>query len=151
MRRKEKEIKEKAIIEEIIKQSQVCRLAMVDQDKPYVVPMSFGYDGSHIYFHSAQEGRKMEVLKKNPNVCFEFDEMIKLMKSKEACDWGVSFKSVIGEGKAVLLDDITEKTHAFGVIMAQYSKRIFEFPKESLEKTALIKVVITRLAGKQSV
>jgi nitroimidazol reductase NimA-like FMN-containing flavoprotein (pyridoxamine 5'-phosphate oxidase superfamily) len=149
MRRKEKEIKEMQVIEEIIKQSQVCRLAMVDQDKPYVVPMSFGYDGSHIYFHSALEGRKIEVLKKNPQVCFEFDEVIKLMKNKDACEWGIAFKSVIGEGRAVFLEDTREKAHGLGVIMAQYSKRVFEFPKPSMDKTAVIKVAITRITGKQ--
>ena len=150
MRRKEKEIKEMIIIEEIIKQAKVCRLAMVDQDKPYVVPLSFGYDGSHIYFHSALEGRKMDVLAKNPHVCFEFDEVIKIMKNKEACKWGMAFKSVIGEGRAVMVDDLAEKTHALGVIMAEYSKRVFEFPKESMEKTAVIKVIITSITGKQS-
>lgn len=150
MRRKEKEIKEMVVIEEIIKQSQVCRLAMVDQDKPYVVPMSFGYDGSHIYFHSALEGRKMDLLGKNPHVCFEFDEVTKIMKNKEACEWGIAYKSVIGEGRAVLVDDVTEKSHALGLIMAQYSNRSFEFPKESMEKTAVIKVAITRITGKQS-
>jgi len=148
MRRKEKEIKDMALIEEIIKQSRVCRLAMVDGDKPYVIPMSFGYDGS-LYFHSALEGRKIEVLKKNPQVCFEFDEVTKLVKNKDACEWGMAFKSVIGEGEAVFVEDITQKAHGLGVIMAQYSNRSFEFPKESMEKTAVIKVVITRITGKQ--
>jgi len=136
------------LIEEIIKQSRVCRLAMVDGDKPYVIPMSFGYDGS-LYFHSALEGRKIEVLKKNPQVCFEFDEVTKLVKNKDACEWGMAFKSVIGEGEAVFVEDITQKAHGLGVIMAQYSNRSFEFPKESMEKTAVIKVVITRITGKQ--
>jgi nitroimidazol reductase NimA-like FMN-containing flavoprotein (pyridoxamine 5'-phosphate oxidase superfamily) len=149
MRRKEKEIKEMGIIDEIIKQSKVCRLAMVDQDRPYVVPMSFGYDGSHIYFHSALEGRKIEVLRKNPHVCFEFDQVFKLIKDKDACEWGMSFKSVIGEGRACLVEDLTEKTHALGVIMAQYSKRAFQFSRSSLEKTAVIKVVIHKITGKQ--
>jgi len=149
MRRKEKEIKDMAIIEEIIKQSQVCRLAMVDGDTPYVIPMSFGYDGSHIYFHSALEGRKIEVLKKNPRVCFEFDEVIKLKKNKDACEWGMGFKSVIGEGNASLVEDLAQKNHGLGVIMAQYSSRTFEFPKESVDKTAVIKVAITRITGKQ--
>jgi uncharacterized protein len=149
MRRKEKEIKEMAIIDTIIKEAQVCRLAMVDQDKPYVVPLSFGYDGAHIYFHSALEGRKIEVLRKNPHVCFEFDQVIKLKKHKEACEWGMSFKSVIGEGQAILVEEITEKIHALGVIMAQYSQRRFEFSRESMEKTAVIKVVIRQITGKQ--
>ncbi len=137
-----------ALIEEVIKQSRVCRLGLVDGDKPYVIPMSFGYDGS-LYFHSALAGRKIEVLKKNPQVCFEFDEVTKLVKNKDACEWGMAFKSVIGEGEASFLEDITQKAHGLGVIMAQYSNRSFEFPKESMDKTALIKVAITRITGKQ--
>ena len=150
MRRKEKEITDTAVIEEIIRQSQVCRLAMVDGGKPYVVPLSFGYDGTHIYFYSALEGRKMAVLKKNPHVCFEFDQVIKLVKNKEACEWGMVFKSFIGEGCAVLVEDVPEKIKGLGVIMAQYSKRAFVFSEENLQKTALIKVAITRITGKKS-
>lgn len=149
MRREEKEIREMAVIEAIIKEAQVCRLAMVDGDKPYVVPLSFGYDGSHIYFHSAMEGRKIELLRKNPHVCFEVDQVIKLVKHKDACEWGMSFKSVIGEGRACLVEDPAEKIHALGVIMAQYSKRAFEFSRSSLEKTAVIKVSIHKITGKQ--
>jgi hypothetical protein len=149
MRREEKEIKDMTLIEAVIKQARVCRLAMVDGDKPYVIPMSFGYDGSHIYFHSALEGRKIEVLKKNPQVCFEFDEVTKVVKNKDACEWGMAFKSVVGEGTAVFLEDITQKNHGLGLIMAQYSTRTFVFPKESVDKTAVIKVEITRITGKQ--
>ncbi|MBU0972544.1 MAG: pyridoxamine 5'-phosphate oxidase family protein [Proteobacteria bacterium] len=150
MRRKEKQITDPAVIDQIIRQSKVCRLAMVDGDKPYVVPLSFGYDGTHLYFHSALEGRKMAVLRQNPHVCFEFDQVIKLVKNKEACEWGMAFKSVIGEGRAFLVADIAEKIKGLGVIMAQYSRRVFAFPGENLQKTALIKVEITRITGKQS-
>ena len=149
MRRKDREIKERSTIEEIIRQSQVCRLAMVDQDKPYVVPMNFGFKWPYLYFHSAREGRKIEVLRKNPQVCFEFDHLIKLKKNKEACEWGLAYTSVIGEGKAVLVEDIKEKELALGVIMAQYSDRQFIFPQETLEKTAVIQVLITQISGKQ--
>jgi len=150
MRRAEKEIKDRSIIDEIIKQARVCRLAMVDRDRPYVVPMSFGYDGSHIFFHSAMEGRKMDLLVRNPHVCFEFDEVVKIIKNKEACEWGMNFKSVIGQGRATLIDDAAKKIEALGVIMAHYSRRIFEFPEERVEKTAVIKVTITEITGKQS-
>jgi nitroimidazol reductase NimA-like FMN-containing flavoprotein (pyridoxamine 5'-phosphate oxidase superfamily) len=149
MRRKEKEIRDVALVESIIKQSQVCRLAMVDGDTPYVIPMSFGYDGVNLYFHSALEGRKIEILQKNSRVCFEFDHITKVVKNKDACEWGMAFKSVVGEGNASFVEDITQKAHGLGVIMAQYSKRVFEFPKESMEKTAVIKVAITRMTGKQ--
>ena len=150
MRRGEKEIKDRSEMEEFIRQNRVCRLGMVDQDKPYMVPMSFGLDWPYIYFHSALEGRKINVIQQNPNVCFEFDELININKNKEACQWGMDFKSVIGEGNAVLVDDVQEKNHAMGVIMAQYSNRQFHFSGENMEKTGVIKVSITRMTGKKS-
>ena len=150
MRRQEKQIKDQAEVDAVIKGSRVCRLAMVDGNKPYLVPLNFGYAFPYLYFHSASEGRKLDVIRKNPNVCFEFDEVTKIMKNKEACEWGMAFKSVIGEGLAVLVDDLKEKSHGLGLVMAQYSNRSFEFPKESLGKTAVIKVTITSITGKQS-
>ena len=57
MRRKEKEITITKEIEKILKESKVCRLAMVDEDKPYIVPMNFGYSNGYLFFHSAKQGR----------------------------------------------------------------------------------------------
>ncbi len=150
MRRKEKQITEQADVDDVIKGSRVCRLAMVDGNKPYVVPLNFGYAFPYLYFHSASEGRKLDVIRKNPHVCFEFDHLEKLIKNKEACEWGAAFKSVIGEGEAVLVTDIETKEKAMHCIMAQYSSRTFEFPRESLERTAVIQVKISEMIGKKS-
>ena len=72
MRRQEREISDRAAIDAIIRACQVCRLGMVDGDLPYIVPMSFGYDGRALYFHCATQGRKLDVLRRRPRVCFEF-------------------------------------------------------------------------------
>ncbi len=150
MRRKEKEITNREDIENILRQSKVCRLAMVDEDKPYMVPMNFGYSDGCLFFHCAKQGRKIDLIKKNPNICFEVDELIRLKKASLACDWGIDFKSVIGSGKAQFIEDSKEKILALNTIMSQYSGRTFEYPDEMLEKTCVIKVVIDEMAGKQS-
>lgn len=149
MRRKEKEITNRADIEKILNESNVCRLAMVDGDKPYMVPMNFGYRDNTLFFHSAPEGRKIDVIKKNPHVCFEVDQLIRIKKAKLACDWGVEFKSVIGSGTAQLLSTLEEKTAALDIIMSQYSGRPFEYSAEMVGKTAVIKVPIDWMTGKQ--
>ncbi len=150
MRRKEKEIEDKKEIEKILEESPVCRLAMVDGDKPYIVPMNFGYRDGILFFHSAKQGRKIDLIKKNPNVCFEVDQLIRFKKAKMACEWGLEYKSVIGSGRALLLDNIEEKIKGLHIIMSQYSQRTFEYPDEMLEKTLVIKIVIDRMTGKQS-
>ena len=90
------------------------------------------------------------MIKKNPNICFEVDQLIRFSKAKLACNWGVEFKSVIGTGKAFLLDDLDEKIKGLNVIMSQYSGREFEYSNKMLEKTAVIKVRIDHMTGKQS-
>ncbi|MFA5904308.1 MAG: pyridoxamine 5'-phosphate oxidase family protein, partial [Desulfobacula sp.] len=112
MRRKEREIRNTEDIEQILKDSRILRLAMVDGDRPYMVPMNFGYRNRVLYLHSAPEGTKIDLIKKNPNVCFEVDEIIQFRKARLACDWGVAYKSVIGSGKAVLFYNQEEKRQA---------------------------------------
>ncbi len=150
MRRNEKEIMEKSAIEAIIRQSMVCRLALSDGNQPYIVPLSFGYEDGFLYFHAAQEGRKMDMMRNNDRVCFEFDVNAEIVDGKEACDWGMRFKSVIGFGKSVFLHDMEEKRKALAIIMRQYSKRTFRFPDDSVRNTAVFKVAIESMTGKQS-
>ena len=60
MRRKDREINDKFAIESIIRKASVCRLAMVDGNRPYIVPLCFGYQGDALYFHSANVGKKLD-------------------------------------------------------------------------------------------
>jgi hypothetical protein len=73
MRRKDKEISDIALIEDIITKARVCRLALYDNARPYIVPLCFGYKDNILYFHSAPEGKKLSLLRNNNRVCFEFD------------------------------------------------------------------------------
>lgn len=150
MRRKDKEITDKKEIEKILKESQICHIAMVDKEKPYIVPMNFGYENKTLFFHSALEGRKINLIKKNPNLCFEVDQVVQFKKAQLACDWSIEYKSVIGEGRAQLLYDPEEKREGLDIIMAQYSGRTFEYPSEMLEKTLVIKLEIDKMTGKQA-
>ena len=150
MRRKEKQITDPARIDAIIKSARICRLGLSDKGQPYVVPLHFGYAPPVLYFHSADQGRKLDILAANPKVCFEFDELEKINKRTLACEWGSAFTSIIGEGEARLVDTPEEKIKGLTCIMAQYSSRIFEFDPETLAKTAVIEVNILNLTAKQS-
>ena len=150
MRRKEKEITEKAAIEAIIKKSLVCRLALSDNNSPYIVPLCFGYKDKVLYFHGSQKGKKIDIIKKNQKVCFEFDTNTEIVKAEDVCRWSMRYRSVIGFGKAVLLEDLDEKRKALNIIMSQYSDRTFQFDDAILKKTAVIKLEIESMTGKQS-
>ena len=112
MRRSEKEITDKAQIDSIIRRSKVCRLGLSDDGQPYIVPLCFGYDGKALYFHCAKEGRKIDILRKNSAVCFEFDIVEGMVEADRACDWGIRYQSVIGFGEARIIEDVNDKQKA---------------------------------------
>ena len=150
MRRKEKEITDKTSMELIILKSSVCRLALSDEDRPYIVPLCFGYENDTLYFHSAREGRKLDILRKNNKVCFEFDVDHEIVEADDACGWGMKYQSVIGFGKGSIIDDIESKRKALNVIMQNYSRNSYEYPDKTIKKIVIIKVEIEHMTGKKS-
>jgi nitroimidazol reductase NimA-like FMN-containing flavoprotein (pyridoxamine 5'-phosphate oxidase superfamily) len=150
MRRKDKAIGELAEIEQIVRRSLVCRLGLTEEDQPYIVPLSFGFKDGTLYFHSAPEGRKIEILRKNSKVCFEFDLDHEVVADKESCKWGMKYRSVIGFGKASIVEDIQEKKEGLNAIMEHYSGRTYQYPETAINSTLVIKVEIESITGKES-
>jgi uncharacterized protein len=151
MRRSDKEIKDPETIEKIINEAEFCRVAFSHEDNPYLVTMNFGYRENNLYLHSATEGRKIDILRKNNNVCFQMDIRTELVKSASPCNWGVNYLSVIGFGKAHIIDNHSDKRAALDVIMAKYSPRnSFEYSDEAISKVIVIKVQIDDITGKKS-
>ena len=153
MRRGEKEIKDKNVIEWILYEAQVCRIAFCDDNKPYIVPMNFGFKDNSIFLHSANEGRKIDILNENKNICFEVDIENEIIESEVACNWGMKYFSIIGFGKAYFIGDIEEKKKALNIIMKKYSKndaKSTKYHENTLKKTAVIKIEIKEITAKKS-
>ena len=150
MRRKEKQITDRTVIESIIRRSSVCRLALSEDNRPYIVPLCFGYKDHTLYFHSAREGKKLDILRKNNNVCFELDIDYEIVEAENACEWGIKYRSVVGFGRASFLEDPESKRRAYDIIMQHYAGRSFVYAEAALKNTAIIKVEIERMTGKHS-
>jgi len=154
MRRKDKQIQDRDLIDQIIGKAQVCRLGLCKDKMPYIVPVSFGYDGQFIYFHTAAEGMKIDFIASNNQVCFELEHDVKIIPNNSlACKWTFSFYSVIGFGTVEELKESHPKAYAFNQIMKHYSNRdwdVLDFDGQLLEKTRLWRVSIDRITGKQS-
>ena len=150
MRREEREITDITEIEKVIKKAICCRIGLVDDDEPYVVPVCFGYERNAIYFHGALEGRKAELIKKNSKVCFEIDTDVAVVKSEKPCGWAMKYKSVIGVGRASILENDEEKAQALKLIMQRYSEGEFNFSNSALDSVLVVRVNIESITGKQS-
>ena len=151
MRRKDREITDQTDLDSIISKSQVCRLGLCDGDIPYVVPMNFGYADGCLFFHCAKEGRKLDIIRQNNNVCFEIDMLEDIIKGEKMCNWGARFMSVIGCGKALLITGFEEKKAALDIISRQYSSaQSFEYSNSAIDNILVIKVEIISMTGKKS-
>ena len=150
MRKKEKEIQDRAEIEAVIRKAEVCRLGLSADGQPYVVPLNFGFDGKCLYFHTGQEGKKIDMIRRNHRVCFEVDVDCRLVRGDTPCHWTMQYQSVIGYGTASLLTDEADKRHALDIIMRHYSERPGEYPRHLVDRLAIIQVTIDSMTGKRS-
>ena len=150
MRRKDKEITDIDEIESIIKKAARCCIGLVDDGEPYLVPVCFGYERKSLYFHSAPEGRKVDIIKRNNRVCFEIDTDLQVMKSEKSCDWSMKYRSVVGTGKAHILESDEDKAHGLNMIMRQYTEKDLDLPQPVPESVLVARIDIESITGKKS-
>jgi nitroimidazol reductase NimA-like FMN-containing flavoprotein (pyridoxamine 5'-phosphate oxidase superfamily) len=141
---------EKKDMEAIIRNASVCRLGILNGDTPYVVPLCFGYRDNTLFFHGSIKSGKYALLRKHPKVCFEFDILAEPLSAPDPCDWDMRYQSVIGFGEASMVEGMDEKRQALEIIAAQYDKGSRTFPDSKVRATAVFKVAIASMTGKQS-
>ena len=149
MRRKDREIEDRNVISDIISRCKVCRIALCENGQPYVLPLNFGYDGKYLYFHSANDGKKIEIIKKNNRIGFEFDILHEIITTKNPCEWSAKYESVVGNGTAEFIDSHQEKAKALECILRQYGGDFKEFKDSGLSSVTLIRVTILFINGKE--
>lgn len=153
MRRKDREVTDIKEIESIISRADVCRVALANGNTPYIVVMNFGYSGEpdrRIFFHCAKKGKKLDMIRKNSYICFEFDTDHSLYVGRNACDFGMSYSSVVGWGNIVIITDDKEKSLGIDFIMRHYSGRSdYSYVQEVFEKMIVLRLDILEMTGKK--
>ena len=155
MRRSDREITDKTEIMKIIEKCDVCRLALAENNIPYIVPMNYGYEYLNgkliLYFHGAREGKKLDIISKNPFACFEVDCSHKLIEASEAQNYTMEYESVIGNGEIYLCTEKSEKIKALKQLMNKYAKdKEFNFPDHVIESVTVFKLEVSEFTGKRS-
>lgn len=144
MRRIERAL-DKAGILKVLDTCKVLRLGMCQEQQPYIVPLNYGYEmaGSSLilYCHCANEGKKLDILRQNSNVCFEMDCNGRLKDGEEACSHSYFYASVIGNGIVEFLEEAEEKRKALAVLMRHMTGKDFSF----FSKAALASVTVMRI------
>lgn len=116
-----------AEMEKLLKKAEVGRLALSDGTKPYAVPINFLYEDRKIIFHCALEGKKLDIISKNPNCCLEVDEFMGEVSYHYDALCHLDYDSVLAFGKAYIENDEDKKLHFFSLLHSKY-KEIYRKP-----------------------
>ena len=154
MRRKDKEISDPGKIEAVLKKAQIIHLGLLDGDRPYIVPLNFGYAENTIYFHCAQEGKKLDLIKRNNTVCFQTEIDVRVLNTDHVPDCTTRYKSVIGYGKAYIIENARGKKQAADILMDHYLPQEEKGRKQQYGKcmkdVCMVKIEIDSMTGKQT-
>ncbi len=153
MRRADRELTHRADFIEILDKCKTASIAMIDGDVPYVLPMSYGYefveDSLILYFHSAKEGKKLDILKENDSVCFTIFSEGEPIHSEIPCNSGYYFSSIIGNGKAKIIEDSVEKRYALAKIFEHQAGKAVQFTDMQALSVCIFKIVSKDYSGKR--
>ena len=151
--KREREVTDMEEIISILDKSKVLHLGLVDGDEPYVVPMNYGYlmeEGRMtVYLHGALKGRKLDVMRANPKVFFELDCDIVPFEGKTACNYGITYASVMGRGKAVIVEDMEEKKKGLAVLMKTQTGRDFDINEKMAAVVSVIRIDVSDFTAKK--
>ncbi len=150
--RRERLVTDRDKILEILDKAKVMHLGMVDGDEPYIVPMNYGYtfedDKLTIWLHGALRGRKYDLIRKNPKVCFEMECDLVPFEGDVACRYGISYSSLMGRGIAHIIEDVSEKQKALSILMKTQTDKHFEFNEKLASVVGIIRIDVIDYTAK---
>jgi nitroimidazol reductase NimA-like FMN-containing flavoprotein (pyridoxamine 5'-phosphate oxidase superfamily) len=153
MRRRDKEITERVVMEEVLRENQVGRLGTAVDGQPYVVPMNYAYVKGRILMHTHRDGKKVRDILVNPRVCFEVDSG-EILEGDDPCGYSWEYRSVIVQGDARIVDDLAGKLEALRIIIDKYAfgkgQRLTREAMDRFKDLVVIEVMVTEMTGKMS-
>ena len=154
MTKREREITDSNKIEEILNSCVYLHLGLVDDGKPYVVPMNYGVakdekDGHTIvYLHGALKGRKLDIIRKNPECCFTMERNVQAFDGNLPCQYGTAYECLMGTGKIYIVDDIEEKKKSLTALMLTQTGKDFTFDDKMASIVSVMRIDVEEIAAK---
>ena len=152
MTKRERQVTDRDQILHILDTGKVLHLGLAVDNEPYVVPMNYGYimEGEKlvIYLHSAVQGKKLDMIRANPNVFFEIDCDLMPFEGKVPCQYGLVYSSIMGRGKATLVEDVEEKKQAMTILMKTQTGKDFTFEDRLVSIVTVIRIDVAEYTAK---
>lgn len=146
MRRKDRECNDPHFFDQVFSHAPEIFLALNNGDYPYILPLNFARSGSVVYFHSAREGAKLDLIRANGNAAFSLAcDVVVDPENSTTC-----YKSICGRGKARIVEDRDEKRAALDLLALRYCALCQRpAPDADLNRVAIIRLDIESMTGKQ--
>ena len=152
MTKREFKITDEAGIRQILDKAKVLRLGLAVDNVPHIIPLNYGYtleSGKLKFFlHSAVKGNKLDLIRSNPNVCFELVCDYKPFEGQLPCQYGLGYCAVSGRGKAVIVEDVEEKMEGMSILMKTQTGKDFEFNERLVSIVSVIRLDVTEFTAK---
>ena len=152
MTKRELEIKDESQIRHILDEAKVLHLGLAVDNEPYVVPMNYGYTMENgklvLYLHSAVRGKKLDMVRANSRVFFEMDCDWMPFEGEKPCQYGLGYSSVMGCGRAQIVEDVEEKIKAMSALMKTQTQKDFEFNEKLVSIVAVIRIDVEEYTAK---
>ena len=152
MTKREFQITDEAKIRAILDTAKVLHLGLAVDNEPYVVPMNYGYcleEGRlTLYLHSAVRGKKLDMVQANPRVFFELDCDRMPFEGKVPCQYGLVYSSIMGRGRACIVEDVEEKKQAMSLLMKTQTGKDFSFEDRLVSIVSVIRIDVTEYTAK---
>ena len=153
MRRSDREVNDIKQLQKILNECKVCHVAMVDEGYPYVIPLNYAYELEEntltLYFHCAKEGRKINILHQNNNVCFEMCiEGAPVNAHINPCNSGYYFSSILGFGKVEFISETSEKKRILSLLLKHQANLDVTFNEAQASSVCIFKIATQDFTGK---
>ena len=152
MTKRELQITDENQIRNILDTAKVLHLGLAVNNEPYVVPMNYGYTMEEgklvLYLHSAQKGKKLDMMRANPKVFFEMDCDWVPFEGEKPCQYGLGYSSIMGCGTAQVVEDVEEKIKAMSALMKTQTGKDFFFNERLVSIVAVIRIDVAEYTAK---
>ena len=152
MTKRELQITDENQIRAILDTAKVVHLGLCADNEPYVVPMNYGYTMENgelvLYLHSAVQGKKLDMIRKNPRVFIELDCDRKPFEGEKPCQYGLSYSSLMGRGTARIIEDVAEKEKAMAALMKTQTRKDFTFNEKLVSIVAVVRIDVEEYTAK---
>ncbi len=150
MRRFKNELNDEEVDRILMSNTSGVLAVMGDDGYPYAIPLSYGYVGQHLYFHSANEGHKIDAIRNHEKVSFCVIDQDDVVQET----FTTHYRSVIVFGKAKIITDDIEKEKALEFLVKKYSPDFIEKGgreiKDAWNQVSVIELIIEHKSGKSN-